>query len=345
MPSSSKTTTITPDVQEARPSGLARHGQAPTQFTTPSASGREVVGLRAPPALKAGDTVAVVAPSSPFPATLVWVGLGWLAQRYRLRFDRGLFTRRGYLAGDDERRRVELEGALSDPTVRAIFCARGGYGASRFAHALDWSKLARDPKWIVGFSDITALHTEAERVGVASLHAPHVTALGRADQSARAAMIDALEAPFRARVVRDLTPMRAGEAEGPLVGGNLTILHSLAAAGRLAWPPGAIVLLEDVTERPYRVDRALTTMMVGGAFSKVGGVVLGDFTQCEPGPDGVRIEDVLAERLGGLGVPVARGLRVGHGDRNDPIFLGAHARLSVTSGQAELTTRLVAPSM
>src|SRR4051794_26588694 len=99
-----------------------------------------------PPPLRPGDTIAVVAPSSPFEHVLVWVGLGWLATRYRLRFTRGLFAKRGYLAGTDDRRRVELDDALTDPAIRAVLCARGGYGASRFSHLLDWQKLAQHPR-------------------------------------------------------------------------------------------------------------------------------------------------------------------------------------------------------
>jgi len=290
-----------------------------------------------PPALAPGDTVAVVAPASPFEHVLCWVGLGWLAQRYRVRFSRGLFTRKGYLAGDDERRRDELLQALTEPGVRAVIAARGGYGASRFVHALDWSALCREPRWIVGFSDITALHVEASRVGVASLHAPHVTSLGRGDARARADFIRALEHPHEARSYASLGVLSPGRAEGVLFGGNLTLLHATAAAGRLCLPPRTILLIEDVTERPYRIDRMLTTLTVGGHFERVVGVVVGDFTQCGPGPDGITIEQVLRHHLPRLGVPVVTGLPVGHGVRNDPVVLGARARIDARDGAGALT--------
>lgn len=280
-----------------------------------------------PPALRPGDVIALVAPSSPFDHTLAWVALGWLARRYRLRFTRGLFARRGYLAGPDERRRAELEAAVFAPDVRAVLAARGGYGAPRFAHTLDWARFARDPRWIIGFSDITTLHVEAARAGVASLHGPNLTSYGRADRRAREALIRALEAPLAPRAYRGLGVIRGGSAEGPLFGGNLTMLHAAAAAGRLAVPAGAVLLLEDVTERPYRVDRVLATLAAGGHLARASAVVLGDFTECSPGPDGVRVEAVLEEHLGALGVPVLRGLPVGHGAVNDPVTLGAPARV------------------
>src|SRR6185437_389931 len=174
-----------------------------------------------PPALRPGDLIAVVAPSSPFEHVLAWVGLGWLATRYRVRFSRGLFARTGYLAGSDERRREELVAALTDPEVRAVLAARGGYGASRFVHDLSFASLAEHPRWIVGFSDITVLHVEASRAGVATIHGPHLTSVGRGDARAREALVRALEHPLAPRTYGGLGVVREGDAKGPLFGGNL----------------------------------------------------------------------------------------------------------------------------
>ena len=294
--------------------------------------------MRVPPPLRPRDLVAVVAPSSPFEHVLAWRGLGFLAERYRLRFTRGLFARDGYLAGSDARRRDELEAALADQDVAAIVAARGGYGASRFVHELSFEGLAARPRWIVGFSDVTALHVEAARVGVASIHGPHVTSVGRGDARARAALVRALEDPLAPRAYDGLEVIAEGTAEGPLFGGNLTMLHACAAAGRLALPAGCVLLLEDVTERPYRIDRMLATLAVGGHLRRASAVVLGDFTQCEPGADGVTVDRVLRHALAPLGVPVVRGLPVGHGVRNDPVVLGlpAHVEASGRTGRLVL---------
>jgi muramoyltetrapeptide carboxypeptidase len=280
-----------------------------------------------PRPLRPGDLIAVVAPSSPFEHVLAWRGLGWLAQRYRLRYSRGLFASAGYLAGPDARRRAELEEALHDPEVAAILAARGGYGASRFVHGLSFASLAERPRWIVGFSDVTALHVEAARVGVASIHGPHLTSVGRGDARLRDSLVTALEDPLARREYKGLGVVREGSASGPLFGGNLTMLHACAAAGRLAVPEGCVLLLEDVTERPYRIDRMLATLAVGGHLARVAAVALGDFTQCDPGRDGVTAPRVLADVLGELGVPVVSGIPVGHGARNEPVVLGAMARV------------------
>jgi muramoyltetrapeptide carboxypeptidase len=287
-----------------------------------------------PPSLRPGDLVVAIAPSSPFEAALGWRGLGVLRERYRVRFDRAMFARRGYLAGTDDRRHDELARALVDPEVRAIVSLRGGYGASRFASRLPWDALVAHPKWLVGFSDVTALHVEAQRVGVASIHGPNVTALGRrSDAITRLEFFDALEHPSRGRRFDRLDGWVDGVADGVLVGGNLTLLHACAAAGRLALPPHSLLFLEDVTERPYRIDRMLTTLLDGGHLRAISGVILGDFTDCSSGPDRVTVHQVLRERLALLGVPVACGLPCGHDPRNVPIVLGSRARL-VCEGSA-----------
>jgi muramoyltetrapeptide carboxypeptidase len=279
-----------------------------------------------PPPLRSGDLIAVVAPSSPFDRTLAWRGLGWLSERYRLAFRPSLFERTGYLAGSDDRRLDELRWAVGSG-ARAIVAARGGYGLSRIAHRLDFGPLLSDPRWIVGFSDLTVLHVEAARRGLSSLHAAMVCGLGRGDAHGRARWISALERPFGERRWDALQVWRGGSAHGPLFGGNLAMLHACAAAGSLEVPAGAILFIEDVTERPYRVDRMLSGLEAGQHLAGVAAVLVGDFTECTPGPDGIGIEAVLKERLLGLGVPVLAGFPVGHGRRNDPVILGRIAEV------------------
>jgi muramoyltetrapeptide carboxypeptidase len=279
--------------------------------------------LLRPPLLRPGDAVRVIAPAGPFEPALMWRALGWLSEHYDVRYDRAMFEREGYLAGSDARRRAELGAALAEPDVRAVLCARGGYGASRIVHEIDWRQLRGAPRWLVGFSDVTALHIEAASVGVASIHGPNMTGLGRGDGRTRELLLAALEtdAPQRFAGLRTLA---AGTAEGPLFGGNLTLVHAAAAAGRLSVPDGAVLLLEEVGERPYRIDRMITTLLVGGHLARVSAVVLGDLDRCEGTPTAL---DVLAERLSALRVPVAAGLPIGHAAVNDPVRLGTRARL------------------
>ena len=270
----------------------------------------------------------MVAPSSPFPREELLRGLAWLRTRYRLRISPGIFDREAYLAGTDDRRARELAAAMTDDEVRAIVAARGGYGAMRLLDDVPWEAFARRPKWIVGFSDITALHATAWARGVCSIHGPNVTGLGRdATPGTRRTWLHCVEGLEGPRAWRGLRVLRAGDARGPLVGGNLSLVHAMAAAGRLAVPAGAILALEDVTESPYRVDRMLTSLRLAGILGQAAAIVLGGFDRCMPGVDGRTAEQVLEERLCDLGVPVLMGAPFGHGAENEAFVLGRPARV------------------
>jgi muramoyltetrapeptide carboxypeptidase len=278
----------------------------------------------------------VIAPSSPFDRALVLRAIGWLGQRYRVEFDWSMFERTGFLAGNDARRLAELDRALADPSLGAIIAARGGYGLTRIAHRANCGALVRYPKWIVGFSDLTALHVEAVAVGVASLHGPNAAGLGRSDDWTRSRFLQALEAPHAPRRFSGLRALIPGIAEGLLVGGNLSLLCACQASGRLRLPQGAILVLEDVTESSYRVDRMLSALLASGALDRVAGAVLGDFTDCPDGPHRVPVASVLRERLGELGVPLLSGLRFGHERWNEFVPLGVHAKLDADAGTLDI---------
>jgi muramoyltetrapeptide carboxypeptidase len=284
------------------------------------------VPLVLPAALRPGDTVAVIAPSGPLPRDAFFAGLAWLRDRYTLRVASSIVSRAGYLAGDDARRGGELAAALADPAVKAIVAGRGGYGAMRLLGG-DGSPIARlgtAPRWVVGFSDITALHVEAGRAGVASVHGPNVTGLAHASGADRAAWLTALERPGAAVRWEGLSTVHdgSGPARGAAFGGNLALLEAMAAAGRLDVPRGAVLFLEDTDERPYRVDRMLTSLALGGHLRRASAIVLGGFTRCNTGLDGVTVDEVLADRTAGLGVRVVTGAPFGHGEENRAFILG-----------------------
>ena len=291
---------------------------------------------RVPQALRPGDKIRLVACSGPFDHALLWRGAGWLARRYRVRVDRALFRRNGYLAGTDAERRAEFNAALGDPTTRAIVAARGGYGAGRIAGDIDWSLLEADPKWIIGFSDVTALHIEAQRRRIVSLHAANAAGLGRGDAKTREDWLAAVEAPERQYELHATETLRSGSARGPLFGGNLSLLASHALATRVRPPAGAIVFLEDVDEAPYSIDRMLTSLRASGFFDAVAGIAVGEMVDCRPGRHGVATGQVLQDRLVDLGVPVIAGIPVGHGRNNAPVPLGSGARIDATPSRGVL---------
>jgi muramoyltetrapeptide carboxypeptidase len=263
---------------------------------------------------------------------LFYRGLAWLGERYHLVWNRGMLERRGYLAGSDERRLDELDQALRDPTARALIAVRGGYGATRICPTADFAALARHPKWCVGFSDFTALHLEALRAGVASLHAANLAGLGRGDAAERELWVDALERPLARRSFDGLTVLAPGLAHGTLVGGNLTLLFTAAASGQLTLPPRSILFFEEVNEAPYRIDRMLTALCISGRLRTVVGVCLGGLAADDQQTARHAAHGAVLDCLGRLGVPIVAGLPIGHGRVNQPLPLGVPALLDARRG-------------
>jgi len=274
--------------------------------------------------------VRVVAPSSPFDQERFERGRAQLSERYTVELAPSLFERTGFLAGNDLARRRDLVQALHDPSVHAIVAARGGYGVTRLLPELDVDAVRSHAKWLVGFSDLTALHALWARAGLCSLHGPMVCSLNCASPESQAAWFALLEggAPTP---MQGLTRVVGGRAEGRLFGGNLTVLCALVGTPFMPPLDDVVLVLEDVTERPYRLDRMLTTMTQAGVFEGVRAVVLGQFTDCAPGPDGTTVDDVLSERLGSLGIPVLANAPFGHIDDNFPLLLGARAFVDADS--------------
>lgn len=284
-----------------------------------------------PPFLRPGSTLRIVAPASPLPSREQFLaGLGWLATRYRLRVANDVFAREGYLAGDDSRRLAALQHALVEPGTDAIVLARGGYGITRLLERLDLAPLLAAPKWLVGFSDGTALHAALQAARVCSLHASNVNGLAALHAADRYAWIRSLEGGVPVSF-RGLAATRAGSAHGPAFGGNLSLLQALAAQGRLSAPAGAIWFVEDVGERPYRLDRMAISLRPH--VRTAAAIVLGEFAGCHAGADGVSAERALESAWGDLGVPLVFGAPFGHGARNAPLVLGAPTTVAIEEGR------------
>jgi muramoyltetrapeptide carboxypeptidase len=289
-----------------------------------------------PEALYPGARVRLIAPSGVFDRARFERGAARLAGRYDVAFDEGIFTTKGYFAGDDARRAAELEEAIADPLCQAIVCVRGGYGAMRIVPRVPLARLARRPTLLVGFSDVTALHVAWQRARVTSIHGPMVATLGQLDDALFDRWIRRIEGEV-SPPVEGLGTVVGGEAEGVLVGGNLSILHALEGTPHSAHAIGRVVFLEDVGEAPYRVDRMLTTLRLSGFFDGVRAIVLGAFTKCAAGPDGTSVDEVLRERLGDLGVPVVRGVPAGHVEDNLEVPFGVGVRVEASATSARVT--------
>ena len=284
---------------------------------------------RAFPALRPGDPVVAIAPASPFDRASFEAGVAIIGQRYRVHYDPGVLMRHRYLAGSDERRLGELTSALGDTGARAVFCARGGYGMMRLLPALEGTAVAAKP--VIGFSDITALHHLLQRRRLVSIHGPVLTQLSRLDEGTHARLFELLESVGPAADLNGTETYVAGVAEGPLIGGNLSVLTRLLGTPFLAPLEGAILVLEDVGERPYRLDRMWTHLALAGVFRQIRGIVLGELVGCEEKDAGFSSADVLRELAAGIGLPCAAGFPIGHGTQNQPLPLGVRVRLDAGS--------------
>jgi muramoyltetrapeptide carboxypeptidase len=277
--------------------------------------------------LQPGDAVAVIAPSGPFPEERVRRGLAVLEARgYRVRPGAHLNAATRYLAASDEGRTADLAAALADPEIKAVFATRGGYGAMRLLPKIDWAAAARTGKPLVGFSDITALHLALVAAGGRTVHGPVVTRLGEEGEPSLTRLFRLLESgtaptPIRGRQV---VP---GRAEGPLVGGCMSLVTRLLGTPYLPSLDGAILLLEDVGEKPYSLDRMWTHLALAGALDRIAGVVIGDLTGCEEKDADYTAAEVVLDLLADLGKPALVGVPIGHGPVNLAVPLGARAVL------------------
>jgi muramoyltetrapeptide carboxypeptidase len=298
-----------------------------------------------PQRLLPGDKVAVVAPSGPFDHQRFAMGLEKVRELdLQPVYDERIFERRGYLAGEDVGRQEIFEGAIADPSCKAIWAARGGYGAMRLLDRLPLDRLVQAKKLMIGFSDITALHLALGALSLCTLHAPVVTQL--VDQAAptlsrlREILFSVQPAsPLQADPVATMAP---GKARGRLLGGNLTLLGSLVGTPYFPDLAGVLLLIEDVGERPYRLDRIWTQLRLAGAFVGLRGVVVGQLLRCE-GDEGDPVPlALLRELIAPLGIPAAGGFPVGHCNPNEAVPLGVEAELDAGAGKLTFLQSLLA---
>lgn len=297
--------------------------------------------MKFPRHLAQGARVALVAPAGPLRpdaiarATDRVQTLGWdpiLAPHAR--------DVHGYLAGTDADRLSDLQAALDDPSIDAIWCLRGGYGTMRILADLDLVRFQERSRPLIGFSDNTTLHLLLNRAGIVSFHGPHPGAPEVTDFSLNCLreIVSRPGAPIQLPLpspgLTRPTPLVAGTAEGRLVGGNLALLAALAGTRFQIDARDRILFFEEVGESRYRIDRLLTQLLLSGAFSGVRGIAVGAITEC---PDDGRadlpsVEEVLTDRLGGLGVPVAIGFPFGHVPDQWTLPVGARAALDASAG-------------
>jgi muramoyltetrapeptide carboxypeptidase len=251
----------------------------------------------------------------------------------------------GHLAGTDEQRAADLNAAIATADARAVWVTRGGYGLTRILDRIDWHALAAAPKIIVGFSDVTALLAVAwRRIGLVTVHGPFLGRLAIQPLPAR----DRLRAllfgePTAGPVAGTCLPTAPrATVRGPLIGGNLTVLGALAGTPQQVDADGCVLLLEEVGEAPYRVDRTFTQLRNSGTFGGVAGIAVGAPVRCDPPAmrPSATFAEVLVDRLGDLGIPVVTDLPIGHMPEGHALLHGGQVTLDGERGRLHLHDRL-----
>ena len=329
-------------------------GCATGQFTSASS-----LKVKKPAALRPGDTIGFISPSSSIDGVKMERAIRILKERgYRVKVPAGLYDRDGYLAGDDWARARQFEAVLNDPEVDAVFAAAGGYGAMRMLDFVNFDRL-QHPKIVTGFSDITAVHMALwSQCGWSSFHSPNmIDGFGQGEgfkATTRSWFWRLLESDGEGFVLGTeplasdsehcpvpiaLTP---GVARGRLVGGNLSLVSALVGTPYELKTKGCLLFLEDVGERPYRIDRMLSQMKLAGQFDSLAGVVLGQFTDCEPTRENPTwfVDRVLKDYFAGLGVPVLMNFPAGHDHFNSVVPLGYEAELDADRGRIRILESL-----
>ncbi len=297
-----------------------------------------------PPYLKKGDTVAIVAPSGILKNREREVQQAKdLLKNWGLNVVVGdhVFSKAHHFAGTDDERCEDLQKVMDDPKISAIWCARGGYGTVRILDKLDYTKFKEHPKWIIGYSDITALHNQLHNNGFQSLHALMCVSLTK-DLSDIKETVDTFKSTLFGKpvsyILEGSSDNKIGKATGPLVGGNLTMLHTMLGSDESLDTSGKILFIEEIGEYKYHIDRMLQSMKRAGYFENLGGLIVGDMTKLRKNTTlwGSSIEQLILDALADYDFPIAFNMPAGHEKDNRALVLGKTVTLDVSKDSSSV---------
>lgn len=305
---------------------------------------KQKITLKQPPHLKAGDTVAIVAPAGILKNRKAEIAQAKaLLKSWGLHAEIGkhVFSQGNHFAGSDDERCEDFQKALDAPNIKAIWCARGGYGSVRILDKLDWTLFKQNPKWIIGYSDITAIHNQVHNLGIQSTHAMMCTSL-QDDPSTIKETISTFKTSLFGEPLsyslKGSTFNKPGTATGPIVGGNLTILHTMLGSKTSIDTSGKILFIEEIGEYKYHIDRMLQSLKRAGYFNNCKGVIIGDLTKIKRNttPWGTSTEQLILDVLSEYNFPVAFNMPAGHEKDNQALVLGQTIELNVTKEKTSI---------
>jgi muramoyltetrapeptide carboxypeptidase len=290
--------------------------------------------MKFPPHLLPGDKVSIVSPAGKIDRQVVERGAELLQQQgFKVQMGRHAFDEVGVFSGTDSARAADMQKALDDESIRAVFFSRGGYGCLRTHLQLDWSSFLRKPKWLVGFSDETVFHAQLSRHRIASVHGV-MTSMFERDRIPTEGFLQVMEllAGKKPEIAIPPHPLNvAGTASGILTGGNLSIIQSLRGTSLDIRPKGKILFIEDINEQHYHLDRMMRNLKAGHVLEQLSGLVVGYFTGMKDGktPFGRTAYEIIREAVEPYRYPVAFGFPAGHELPNHPLLMGSRISLEV----------------
>jgi muramoyltetrapeptide carboxypeptidase len=322
--------------------------------TTPPVASRPILK---PARLRAGDKVGLITPGSYIPERTLEKAVNNIKSLGLIPvLGQNIRAKRGYIAGTDEQRLSDLHAMFSNPDIRAVWCARGGYGCTRLLPNIDFDLIRRNPKVFIGYSDITALHLAIHQMtGLVCFHGP-VGGSDFTDYTVRHLKAVLMEgrAPYTIKTIEshgtvknpalyEVQVLRPGRIRGPLFGGNLSLLAALAGTPFAFDATGKLVFMEDIDEKPYRVDRMLTQLRQSAKLDKAAGFALGVFNGCvpEPGDESLTLAETITDRFSDLRRPAVYGLTFGHIANQCTLPVGLEAELDAQA----LTLTLMEPAV
>jgi len=297
-----------------------------------------------PEYLKKGDTVAIVAPSGVlknYNAYMLKAKELLKSWELEVVIGENVFNDNGHFAGTDNQRSADFQLALDDKAIKAIWCARGGYGAMRVIDNLNFEKYKENPKWIIGYSDITAIHSDLHIQKSESIHGLMCKSLEKLDinkdESVKLLKKTLFGNSLSYKIAGNSYNVE-GKASGQLVGGNLTLLHCLLGSKSSIDTKGKILFIEDLGEYLYHIDRMLYSLKRAGYFDNLNGLIVGDFTDLRKNttPFGRNLKELILDIVNEYEIPVVFGFPAGHGEKNFPMILGREIELIVSKEGADI---------
>jgi len=297
--------------------------------------------MRTPPYLQKGDKIALAAPARSIDRETLMLAMHILIEEgFLVQLDEEVHGQENQFSGSDAHRANHFQHLLDDPTVKAILCARGGYGSNRIIDRLNFTNFALHPKWIVGYSDITVFHANLQQqLKVESLHATMPVNFQTNTREAMKSLFEALMGVSTDYRVPTHPLNRIGKASGMLAGGNLSILYSLTGSDDFPDTAGKILFLEDIDEYLYHIDRMLISLKKAGIFDGLSGLIVGGMSEMKDiaVPFGSTAEEIIMEQVKEYGFPVCFGFPAGHIADNRALILGRNMKLEVDESIVSLT--------